>query len=239
MVIDDLVDRYHECDVLLDQNAGRSSEDYAGLVPAGCVVHAGPQYALLRREFRELRSYSLGRRSSQNVKNLFVSMGGVDEKNATGQVLEALGVCSLSEEFNITIVMGPNAPWVDQVRASAASMDCPTRILVNVGNMARLMAESDLAFGAAGTSALERCCLGLPTLTAVLADNQQDGARALEAAGAVILFGEGTSFADDLPSKFQLSTGQEMMKRMQDSCQSITDGAGALRLAEELTSAPF
>lgn len=237
MVIDDLADRPHDCDLLLDQNLGRSTADYAGLVPAVCTVVAGPKYALLRPEFSSLRSYSLARRATPQFKRLLITMGGVDKDNATGKVLEALKGCPLPEDCHIFVVMGAHAPWIDRVRDEAAEMPWVTEVLVNVRDMARLMADSDLAIGAAGISAWERCCLGLPSLTLVLADNQRAGARALDNVGAALLLDEKNLLADELQEKI---SGLSVLQRLQDvqqSCSSITDGTGAAFLSAIVMSA--
>ena len=187
MVIDDLADRKHICDVLLDQTFGREAADYRPLVPAGSRLLCGSQYALLRPEFAAIRPYSLQRRAGPFMRELLVTMGGVDKDNATGQVLQALRTCSLPEDCRITVVMGATAPWLGEVRNLAQEMPWPTRVLVGVSDMAQLMADSDLAIGAAGATSWERCCLGLPTIMLVLAANQLKVARGLEMAGAARL----------------------------------------------------
>ena len=53
----------------------------------------------------------------------------------------------------------------------------------------RLMVACDLAIGAGGGSAWERCCVGLPTIMIGIADNQSDVAAALADAGAAIDLG--------------------------------------------------
>ncbi len=185
LVIDDLADRAHQCDLLLDQNLGRTAQAYQERVPHQCTVLAGPQFALLRPEFAQLRGYSLLRRERLGrVQQILVSMGGVDRPNATAAILSALCDCSLPEGCQVKVVMGATAPWVGQVRALLQALPFTAEVLVNVSDMARLMADSDLAVGAAGGSSWERCCLGLPTLLATLADNQLSGARALDQAGA-------------------------------------------------------
>jgi len=187
LVIDDLADRPHRCDLLLDQNLGRQPQDYAALVPAHCEVLTGPRYALLRPEFSALRRYSLQRRQAQpGLRQLLISMGGVDQFNATGQVMQALKSCALPQECRISVVMGLTAPWLENVRQLAAQMPWPTEVVVNVTDMAQRMADSDLAIGAAGSTSWERCCLGLPTLMVVLAANQRRIASALALKGAAI-----------------------------------------------------
>ena len=131
-------------------------------------------------EFAALRAYSLQRRARPQLRQLLITMGGVDKDNATGEVLTALRVCPLPADCQITVVMGTTAPWLSEVEQLARDMPWPTRVLVGVNDMARLMAESDLAIGAAGATSWERCCLGLPTAMFVLAENQKYAAWLLD-----------------------------------------------------------
>jgi UDP-2,4-diacetamido-2,4,6-trideoxy-beta-L-altropyranose hydrolase len=184
MVIDDLADRPHTCDVLLDQTFDREATDYCPLVSDTCHLLCGSQYALLRPEFATLRPYSLQRRAQPVLRELLITMGGVDKDNATGQVLQALRTCALPSDCRITVVMGATAPWLNVVLTQAQDMPWSTRVLVGVNDMAQLMADSDLAIGAAGATSWERCCLGVPTIMIVLAENQIKVAEGLESAGA-------------------------------------------------------
>lgn len=236
LVIDDLADRPHDCDLLLDQNLNRHPEDYEKLCPTQAVLLVGPDYALLRPDFAELRSYSFARRSSGRLDRLLISMGGVDKDNATGSVLNALMSCSLPEGCKVTVVMGMFAPWLEQIHAQAEQMRS-VEVLVNVQNMAQLIAESDLAIGAAGTSAWERCCLGVPTLTLVLADNQYGGAIALSKIGAVSLLEGGKRLPQELSTKINEMRVAQNMQRMHEACRSVCDGIGASRVAEAMSNA--
>lgn len=232
MVIDDLADRVHQCDLLLDQNLGRKPTDYAALVPEGGGVFAGPQYALLRSEFAALREYSLKRRKQPKLQHLLITMGGVDQPNATGKVLETLKRCRLPEGCKITVVMGAQAPWLKQVQAIAAEMPRSTEVLVNVTDMAQRMADCDLAIGAAGGTSWERCCLGVPTLIIVVAENQWSGARALEDRQAVLgVLDVNESFCrlEEL-----LSPPVEKIKKISELASQVTQGAGVGEVADYL-----
>jgi UDP-2,4-diacetamido-2,4,6-trideoxy-beta-L-altropyranose hydrolase len=198
MAIDDLADRPHDCDLLLDQNLGRQLKDYGGLLSRHTQTLIGPAYALLRPEFARWRDHSLQRRAKPQLKNLLITMGGVDQANATGQVLDALARFELPTDLRITVVMGPAAPWLAQVQAQAAAMPCPTQVQAGVSNMAQLMAESDLCIGAAGSTSWERCCLGLPTIQLALADNQKEAALALTQMSAALSINLSTYFTTDL-----------------------------------------
>lgn len=237
MVIDDLADRVHDCDLLLDQNLGRNAEDYAALVPAGCTLLVGAQYALLRPEFSAQREYSLARRSAPQLKHLLITMGGVDKDDVTGKVLDALRACSLPADCRISVVMGPHAPWLTQVCERADNMPWPTEVLVNVSDMARLMAESNLAIGAAGGTSLERCCLGLPSLMLVLADNQRKGAQALHAAGAVWCI-EASDLDHGLPKMLDAFREGKTLQRMTVAAAAICNGLGVDHVVSHLSGLP-
>jgi UDP-2,4-diacetamido-2,4,6-trideoxy-beta-L-altropyranose hydrolase len=118
MVIDDLADRKHQCDFLLDQNFGRSSQDYKDLVPTSAKLLMGSKYALLRPEFGKYRQYSLNRRKDEKFKKLLVNMGGADTDNITGKVIERLQITKLPKDVEITIVMGKTAPYLASVITS-------------------------------------------------------------------------------------------------------------------------
>ena len=233
MVIDDLADRPHECDLLLDQNLGRTQDDYNGLLPARTATLIGPHYALLRPEFAQLRIESLARRAKPQLKQLLITMGGVDKDNATGRVLDALRSCVLPPDLQITVVMGPHAPWLKKVQEQAAQMPWPTQILAGVNDMARLMTGSDLAIGAAGGTAWERCCLGLPALVVVLAANQRAGAVALHKAGAAIALQSPGEIPHVMQNKL-LDGAVALLQQMSLSAARLTAGKGVCQITERL-----
>jgi UDP-2,4-diacetamido-2,4,6-trideoxy-beta-L-altropyranose hydrolase len=234
LVIDDLADRAHACDLLVDQNLGRSADDYRGLVNAGCTVLTGPDYALLRPEFARLRETSLERRNGAPLRQVLVNMGGVDQPNATGEVLAALRGAGLPAECRISVVMGMQAPWIAKVRELAAQMPCATEVLVNVSDMAERMADSDLAIGAAGSTSWERCCLGLPTLMVILAANQEAGAAALERAGAAVLLGRVDGIRGNLPAALSAILRPGLLGQIGGAAAALVDGHGAARVLSAL-----
>lgn len=237
MVIDDLADRSHHCSLLLDQNLGRRSQDYANLVPRQCQLLIGPQYSLLRPEFMSLRSFSLQRREVQStIQRLFISLGGVDQPNATGEILKTLRICPLPRDCHITVVMGLTAPWLENVQKIAADMPWITEVIVNVSDMARRMAESDLAIGAAGSTSWERCCLGLPTLTVVLAENQRTAAEALEAAQATRLIGGVNDISKQLPLLLNEMISTDWNSRMSIAAAAICEGKGVEKVLRAIGS---
>lgn len=237
MVIDDLADRSHACELLLDQTFGREAADYQQLVPDACQLLCGSAYALLRPEFAALRPYSLQRRAQPALRELLITMGGVDKDNATGQVLQALRLCPLPADCRITVVMGATAPWLEEIRTNASDLPWPTRVLVGVSDMAQLMADSDLAIGAAGATSWERCCLGLPTAMVVLANNQRHAARLLEQVRAVRILDLAPNFQDDLIELIgYINDNNNYLRQLCECSSQVSDGKGSERVAYWLTS---
>lgn len=234
MVIDDLADRVHDCDLLLDQNLGRNARDYDGLVPEHCARLIGPRYALLRPEFAALRDGSLQRRQQPALRRLLITMGGVDQANATGAVLNALAQSSLPSDCFITVVMGAQSPWVEEVRRMAGALPWKTEVLVNVANMAELMAGADLAIGAAGSTAWERCCLGLPSVVVVLAENQRAIAAALRAACAAVVVTDPPYGPQVREALAQLLHDPRRFAAMSRTAADLVDGGGAARVTDQL-----
>ena len=226
LVIDDLADRQHHCDLLLDQTFGRKAGDYSLLLPASCEIICGSQYALLRPEFAALRSDSLERRTKPKLNNLLISMGGVDKDNVTGQILDALKNCELTNDCKIVVILGSTAPWLNFVKEQVKTLPWLVEVKSGVNNVAELMADSDLAIGAAGSTSWERCCLGIPTAMLVLAENQKFAAKLLEKAGAVklmslegILQGELSNLINDIQTP-------SVYNQLSASAAALTNGKG-------------
>ena len=230
LAIDDLADRSHAAHVLLDQNLGRLREHYVSLVDDHCNILAGTGFALLRPEFAAARDNSLRRRAQAPARRILVSMGGVDQANATSIVLETLAKCPLPEDSAITVIMGACAPWAEAVRAIAKRMPVPTKVLTAVDDMARHVTDSDLAIGAAGGSAWERASLGLPTLLVVLADNQRAGAAAMSKWGAGRVVGDVADIAIELPKAIAAFADVNVLHAMSAAAAALVDGCGVQRV---------
>ena len=236
MVIDDLANRFHACDILLDQTFGRTKKDYFDRVPEQCRLLCGSRYALLRPEFAKLRDYSLTRRQKPSLKNLLISMGGIDKDNVTTEILGALKKSTLPYNCCITVVMGAKSPWIEKVKTTAQKLNWQTEILVAVDDMATLFAESDLAIGAVGGTSLERCCLGLPTIATVIADNQRQAASFLSRGNAVKIINCGQNMQKELCEVLnKILMAPHVLSELSQSCSKVTDGFGCKRVLEKMT----
>lgn len=233
MVMDDLADRMHDCDLLLDPSLGRTPADYDGLVVDGTKMLLGPRYALLRPEFAALRAESLARRKTGALRHLLITMGGVDKDNTTERVLDALDAADLSFGSHITVVMGPHSPWLKEVRARARGMQLEANVRVGVKDMASLMRDSDLAIGAAGSTSWERFCLALPTIQLILAENQTECARQFAQIGAVVDIPPVEDFEPKLIHALR-SLDEDALRLMSSRAADVCDGLGTARVVQAM-----
>ncbi len=231
MVIDDLADRTHDCDLLLDQSASIDPEArYSGKVASRCRLLLGYRYALLREEFRELRSHVRSRDGS--VRRVLVFLGGVDAAGYTMVAIGALRKLRL-EDLQVDVVVGSQNSHREAIeeacRSSAFGFHAETE------HMARLMASADLAVGAGGTATWERCCMGLPTLALCVADNQEQLVK-----DSVI---RGLIYAPDLKQGGEdamalhlraLMDNRSLLRAMSERGMQEVDGLGTRRVMREM-----
>lgn len=182
MAIDDLANRGHDCDLLLDQNYyDRMEQRYDNLVPVGCRSLLGPRYVLFRPEFYETRA-SLRERTG-DVQRVLLFFGGSDTTNETAKALKSLRLIGRTD-WTVDVVLGVSNPFRNEVKSLCSGMP-NVSFYLQVSNMAELIARADLAIGAGGTATWERCFLALPTVTIVTADNQDETTLAMAQRGAV------------------------------------------------------
>ena len=236
MCIDDLADRVHECDLLLDQNLGRTEDDYVELVSPDTQCLLGPRFALLRNEFAEWRDKSIACRKIPQLSHLLVAMGGVDKDNVTERVLKTVARCNLNYLEHITVVIGPTSPWVEDIRIVASSLDIPTSILSGIDNMAELMTSCDFAVGAAGATTWERCSLGLPSVLIVLANNQQSIARHMSHSKAAFVIDEIEKLEVSLSTFLESPNLSQLMASYSQTSSQILDAHGVNRVISALRS---
>ena len=186
MVIDDLANRKHDCDILLDQNFYENKDiRYDGLVPVNCKLFLGPQYAILREEFYEVRK-RLKKRDG-DIRNILVFFGGVDLTNETKKTLEAI-IKLGREDININVIVGQGNPHKEEIKRICDGFSY-MQYFCQVNNIAEFMNEADLSIGAGGTTIWERCFLGLPSIVIAVAENQIVGCKDLDEYGAIFYIG--------------------------------------------------
>lgn len=177
-VIDDLANRHHDCDVLLDQNSYlNKGSRYIGLVPKTCKLLLGYKYALLRDEFATARKKMIPRNQRNGVNNIMVFFGGVDATNETMKTLRAMKAIDDSlSNVTINVIVGGSNPYRKEVE-QFCNENVNMHYFCQVNNIAEFMAEADLAIGAGGSTTWERLYMGLPSMVIAVADNQVQCAK--------------------------------------------------------------
>ncbi|MCY9692371.1 UDP-2,4-diacetamido-2,4,6-trideoxy-beta-L-altropyranose hydrolase [Paenibacillus alginolyticus] len=186
MVIDDLANRRHDCDILLDQNLYHHMEKrYEQLVPKSCIQLLGPKYALLREEFVAARGTI--RRSFDQISRGLIFFGGSDPTNETTKVLNALIHTNECSELSLDVVVGMANPNKDQVRKLCKQNHM--NYYCQIDFMSELMVHADFMIGAGGTTTWERLYLELPSITIIIAENQREMTEVIAEHGATYSLG--------------------------------------------------
>ncbi|WP_232362353.1 UDP-2,4-diacetamido-2,4,6-trideoxy-beta-L-altropyranose hydrolase [Selenomonas sputigena] len=216
-VIDDLANRRHDCDFLLDQNFYRDLQHrYDDLVPEKCKLLLGPRYALLRQEFYEVKARLVPRDGS--LRRILVFYGGSDRTQETEKAIRALVQLQLSS-VAVDVVVGGSNPRREQIERLCRQHDF-LRYHCQVENMAELMAKADLCLGAGGTTTWERCFLGLPTIVTAIAENQFEICRDCAEAGLIYSLGRWDKVTDrDIIRAVQEFLNVNSLSRFQHNCQ--------------------
>jgi len=230
MAIDDIADRRHDCDLLLDQNLNEFGGRYDELVPSDCVRLLGPDYALLRPEFATIRD-GLRERTAK-VERLLVNFGGTDPTGETITSLTQLRGAPSAQNLQIDLVVGSNQASLAEVVKLAESMT-NVKVYVQTPKMAQLMAGADIGIGAGGSTIWERCCLGLPTITVAVADHQVPYCQRLSDLGYISYAGSALEGPLDYVAALQgfLQEPDERCK-MSRLGMDLVDGRGASRVVE-------
>lgn len=224
MAIDDRPTRQHCCHMLLDQTLGRLPDEWLPLTAPNTRLLTGTDYLLLRPEFERKRSLC---RPRTTLNTILVTLGGTDPDNVTETVLTGIEQSSL--DVSVHVVMGRQAPHLSTITRKAAQMK-NAQVHVNAANMADLMIQADLAIGAGGSTAWERCCLGLPAILLEIADNQKDVIQSLVGAQAAIPCPiDAQSLGRCL---IDLSQSPETLHRLSQGASRICTGNGAQRTAQ-------
>jgi UDP-2,4-diacetamido-2,4,6-trideoxy-beta-L-altropyranose hydrolase len=230
MVIDDLANRRHGCDVLVDSGRGPDDDDYRPLVDPACRLLLGPDYAVVDPAFARARGRSLRRLSrSEGAKSLLISFGLTDPG---GHALRTARVLAERTDLQLTIAVSARSPSAGDLKRLAATHARSVHLVLDCDDMAALLADCDLVVGSSGVSAWERCTLGVPSVAVVVADNQRRIATRLAESGAAIVV---DATAPDLErgilTAVQRCREASVLERMAHAAARTCDGLGGGRLA--------
>ncbi len=232
VVIDDLADRPHLADLLIDPGYGRTDADYAALLPNNAVRLAGPRYALVKPAFARLRTDVLTRPVPEKPSRLFLSFGLSDVDRIAAQ---AVTVVRMSfPDLSVDLALASEAQSASHLIDRAKS-DPNLRLHLDATNVADLMAAADLAVGSGGASTWERACLGLPTLAVIVADNQRPMIQRMAADGLLLAVDlRDDKFEAHFISALASLRSPDLRASLRSASAVLCDGRGAERVAEAI-----
>lgn len=237
-VIDDLADQNHHADLLLNQNQPDLTQRYAGLLPAECITLFGPDFALLRPEFAAARKSALARHSTRQLpQRVFVSFGLTDPPGGCLLTIDALERAKLPVEVHVAIGAAARDTTELQMRAQRSELDIIVHI--DTPELANIMAECDYAIAAGGSSAWERCAVGLPSIVMSISENQHLSCAFLEVRGAALNLGQFSAVTVDtlVACIKHLHTNVAQQRSIALAASMVCDGDGAERVADGIEAA--
>ena len=233
LVIDDMAEKPHECDLLLNENFLPGTErSYERLVPQNTRLLLGPKYALLRTEFREVRKEMKPR--DGRVKRILVFYGGVDPTNETGKTLEALAGLN-RRDIHVDVVIGSANPYRENVQAKIKQLP-DAALHLQLPHLADLISRADLALGAGGSTIWELLFFGVPALVTTTADNQVESVRYMNENGLVIWLGAAQHVGVNQVKNTlrEMVVQVKLLRRLSEAGWEMVDGWGVDRLASEI-----
>lgn len=233
VVIDDLANRDHNCDFLIDQNFRNDNFScYEALVPDTCKTLLGLRYAILAPEYRAFRKTMSARNGI--INRVLVYFGGTDWQNMTTLALKALS----QDEFRfleVDVVVGSNYPFLSDLK-ELISRRSKTNLHQSLPNLASLMSFADLAIGAGGTTMWERMSMGLNALVISLADNQLPACESLQKEDLIHYLGSYNDLSVGMLTKYlrQRIANTEQNSDLSSRISEYIDGLGDLRIVQAI-----
>ncbi|WP_327075973.1 UDP-2,4-diacetamido-2,4,6-trideoxy-beta-L-altropyranose hydrolase [Janthinobacterium sp. CG_S6] len=237
LVIDDLADRAHDCDILLDQNFyADQAARYEGKTAPGTALLLGSHYALLRPEFGRIRAAAdLAGVAPGAPRRLNICFGGADAGGETLKVVRALDGRFAAADLLVDIVVGPSNPHQAAIRDWARRRPY-LQVHLAPSGLAELMAAADIGIGAAGSMSWERACVGLPSIAIAVAENQFRLGGDAAAVGMHVFLGRAQDLGEgELLAAFDLLIANAYLRQAFVAAgKKMVDGQGAARVARRL-----
>ncbi len=231
MVIDDLANRKHDCDIVLNQNFFlQNSNLYLNKTPKHCVRLLGPKFALLGNEYR-LAKQKLSKHRGR-VNKVLIYFGSSPDYNLITKVLEIFQN-EVLKQIKLDIVIGMNTHEIESIKSFCKIRpNSETHILVP--NLSELMCKSNLFIGAGGITTWERICLGLPSIIVTTGKNQEHNSKALDKKGYQQYLGDARLVTETKISNTIMRTlnSPDMLIKQSNLCRALVDANGAERVSK-------
>lgn len=234
MVVDDLDNRPHNCDLLLDQNCTLDFDRYTKHAPEHCKKLLGPSFTLLRDEFSTAKRSYQASKPVKLERKVLVFFGGSDKYNETLKVLR--GVLPSSEGVTFDVIVGKSNPHINLVTEYCQQFSNIT-VNVQVSDISRRMLEATLFIGAGGATSLERAYCGLPSIVSSIAQNQEESSYALAALGVHKYLGQAQLLTEEdyRVAFYDLLNDKQARLKMERASENVVDGLGVERVVNKIT----
>lgn len=234
VVIDDLADRAHAADILIDPGFQRVPGRYAALCPSQCRMLLGPRFALLRPEFAEAMA---SRPPTDGVIRRIVASAGATDPHGLLEMVIAAWTGLGKARPALDLMVGSTSPNLRRLRQMCSALTGAS-LHVQSDRLAQIMAQADLMVVAGGGMNWERCCVGLPAVIVCTADNQASNVESLTRRRTAINGGSVAALRPERLSEIlaSLIAHPALVRRMAARSRSLVDGHGALRCVAAMLS---
>jgi len=232
LVIDDMAHLEHYyADILVNQNINAPELNYS--CDKNTAQLLGCDYVMLRREFLEYKNCK--REIPEKAKKILVTLGGGDPDNVTLNVIEALKLLN-DPDLEVKVVVGPANPNINSLEKEFHLSPFTFHLLPSVSNMPSLMSWADMAITAGGSTCWELAFMGVPFLSVILADNQEDISSGLDEAGVAVNFGWCRDLSSEKLRSYLVDLIDDQVARRKQSSmgRQLVDGMGTERIIENV-----
>ena len=232
VIIDDLCNRKHYCEILIDYSPGRIISEYKGLLDKPVKSYLGHTYNLIGENFLKERLI-FKKRKIKSIKNILITMGNFDHKKKIFQSLMAIEKTNLNKEsIRVTIVLGKSKKNVNEIRGILNQLSYEIDLKYYVNNMHKIMRTADLAISACGTSIWELFCMGVPTIAVVIAKNQINNSQYIKRKRCALVIDNDLNFEANLISYINaIHDNKNLLNRFSLKGVNLIDGKGTQRVA--------
>lgn len=216
----------------------RSENDAVRTCPDRFLL--GAAYMPLRKAFQEPSSYVVG----DSVTDVTITTGGSDPYFATASFADVLindgftGALFKERKLRLHLVSGPFNRFADELKCRYQSYEGIV-IHERVKDMRGLLSDSDVVISATGSTIYEISALGVPMVVFYFAENQRQGAEALEKLTDIVNAGcfaeDGAAVAERVTQALtKCILDKSYRERLSRQEKELIDGKGAKRIAEQL-----
>ena len=232
-LLDDKVLTGYPVDVLINYNIFAAASLYGTAGETRTRYLLGPEYIPLRREFTGV-DYTVRERAER----VLITTGGSDKYNLGAELLKRALAGTDTADLQYTVVSGAYNTHFGELQ-ELARRHKNVQVCSNVGDMSRLMRDSDLAVSAGGSTMYELSAVGVPVICFSFVDNQERIVRGFAEKGLVCFGGDylaqGESMLDEIVYHIgKLAADFDLRKNCSQKLRNLVDGQGALRIAGEL-----